>query len=171
MLSQIQLLADIGEMLADKYGITEVETRHIEAIAAAATLICDEFKRSRVASESCKGLAAWVCSDDVGLSSLEMARKLAPLAGLGECPKHRYQTHGNYPHDPDDLGRCLKLLRCVPELRAHLGAMAECGPVWAGYVAQWDEMERLFAEEALTKNCPKLYALMKTIESAVRKQP
>jgi hypothetical protein len=171
MLSQIQLLADIGKMLTDKYGIKEAEARHWNAMIGAANLLCAEFNRPRVGAESCKGLAAWVCSDDVGLSSLAMARKLAPLAGLGECPPHRYQTHGNYPHDPDDLSRCLKLLRCVPELRAHLGAMAECGPVWAGYVAQWDEMERLFAEEAPTKRCPKLYALMKTIESAARKQP
>ena len=171
MLSQMQLVADIGKMLADKHGIEEVEARHIDAIIRAANLLCAEFNRSRVDAESCKGLAAWMGSDDVGLSSLTMARKLAPLAGLGECPPHRYQTHGNYPHDPDDLSRCLKLLRCVPELRAHLGAMAECGPVWAGYVAQWDEMERLFAEEAPTKNCPKLYALMKAIQGAIRKQP
>ena len=60
-------------------------------------------------------------------------------------------------------GRCLGLLEAVPELRPHLPAMADESPVWAALVARWDELERLFAEEAPTGRCPKLYALMKEL--------
>ena len=164
-LNQMQLVADIGKVLSERHGITDVEPRHVNAIIAAADLICAEFGRDRIGAESCKTLGAWVGSDDVGLSSLAMARKLAPLAGLGDCPPHRYRTAGNYPHDPDDLSRCIKLLAVVPSLRAHLGAMAECGPIWAGYVARWDEMESLYAKEAPTGKCARLYALMKQIQA------
>ena len=167
-INQMQLVADIGKALSERHGIAEVEARHLNAIVAAADLICAAFARERIGAESCKTLGAWIGSDDVGLSSLSMARKLAPLAGLGECPPHRYRTNGDYPRDPDDLSRCIKLLAVVPSLRPHLGAMAECGPIWAGYVAQWDEMERLYAEEEPTRKCPKLYALMKQIQAGAR---
>ena len=149
-LSQMQLVADIGKVLSERHGITDVEARHVNAIIAAADLICAEFGRDRIGAESCKTLGAWVGGDDVELSSLAMARKLAPLAGLGECPPHRYRTLGDYPHDPDDLSRCIKLLSVIAVSarppRGNGGVRFNLG---SSYVARWDEMERCMPKRRL----------------------
>lgn len=165
---QMKLVADIGDLLARKYGIKDVSARHVNAIIKAADLLVLEFGQEDRVAKAGAGLAAWIASDDVGLSSLCMARTLAPMAGLGPCPAHRYSGGINYPHDPDDLGRCIRLLDVVPALRPHIAKMAEVHPVWAAYVANWDAMEALYVKEASNGRAPELYKLMKRLqESAV----
>lgn len=44
------------------------------------------------------------------------------------------------PYDPDDFGRCHKLLAMVPEFRARMDRLKECGPEWAALVDHWDEL-------------------------------
>jgi hypothetical protein len=69
------------------------------------------------------------------------------------------------PHDPDDFGRCSRLLAAPWALgwRARLPEMGKLSPVWAAIAARWAEMEALFAEEYPTGQGPKLYALMKSL--------
>ena len=76
----------------------------------------------------------------------------------------------SYPHDPADLGRCLRLLEAVPEWRSRLGEMAECSTVWARLVARWEEMEVAMRDEVgigweKGYEAPKTYALMRVIQS------
>lgn len=162
-LDQMQLVCDIGKLLADKHGVGDVSARHMNAIIDAANRLCDEFNRADVIAPDGGGLAAWFGSDHVGMSSAYMARRLAPLAGL-VCPPHRLRDEHAYPYDPSDFWRCLKLLDAVPALRLHIGAMSSFGPVWAAYVENWPEMERLYSEEHQTGAAPKLYALMKRLQ-------
>lgn len=162
-LDQVKLVCDIGKLLSDKHGVVDVSVRHMNAIIDAANRICDEFNRNDVTAVAGAGLAAWFGSDHVGMSSAFMARRLAPLAGL-VCPPHRIRDVFAYPHDPSDFWRCLKLLEAVPELSAHVPAMAEHGPIWLAYVKHWAEMTALFAEEESTGSCPQLYALMKRLQ-------
>lgn len=45
-----------------------------------------------------------------------------------------------YPHDPDDFGRCHRLLLLYPEWRARLDEMGAVNKGWAALVAKWDEI-------------------------------
>jgi len=83
----------------------------------------------------------------------------------------------SYPLDPDDFGRCYRLLLRVPLWRERIGEMAKYGRVWAALAAAWDELEAMWAEEVGTKlerpygkSAPKMYARMKEIEDAARRR-
>lgn len=162
---QMELTTAILQLLERKYRVKSVSARHMDAVIKAADAICDEFNREDRHAPKNGGLALWIASDHVGMSSLFMARTLAPIAGLGKCPPHRYADEGpRYPYDPDDLWRCVGLLEAVPELRPHVPEMAKTHPVWAAYVKHWDEMMTLCAEEVPSKEAPKLYALMQRLQ-------
>lgn len=79
----------------------------------------------------------WLLSGDTGLSSESILKHM-----LG-----RTDGQNGYPLDPDDLGRCLRLLEIFPEWKPRVGEMAQYSPGWAGQVAKWDELESLMAEE------------------------
>jgi hypothetical protein len=81
----------------------------------------------------------WLAGEDTGSSSKAMAFWLA--FGV----KRRWPDH---PHDPSDLGRCIRLLDAAPYLRKRLPEMAELSPVWAEIVNDWSELERLWRHEA-----------------------
>ena len=108
-------------------------------------------------------LAEWHAGSDTGSSSKSIAAKMS-----GVSPD-RYGWA--YPHDPDDLGRCLRLLRLIPEWQPRISEMAECGHMWRRLVPHWEELSRsmegecgLFWEKA--KAAPKTYAMMRKILEA-----
>ena len=108
----------------------------------------------------------WRSEADTGRSSIAIAVMLT-TGKYGNVTEH-------HPHDPEDLGRCLRLLRIIPEWRDRIGEMAACGPVWAALSARWDDLERsmtdetgLFGEKA--KAALKTYALMRGIIEAGRR--
>lgn len=84
-----------------------------------------------------RGLA-WLAGRDTGASS-----KAICLHMLG----HRFGEHADYPRDPDDLGRCLRLLDLMPEWKLRLSEMAAYGPVWRGLVEKWDHLAAMMADE------------------------
>lgn len=105
-------------------------------------------------------LLKWSLGCDTGASSKFMASWLLAVA-KPDCWRE-------YPSDPSDLGRCLRLLRIVPELSADFARMAHAGPVWAALVARWGELERSMAEECgidgeKQREAPRTYALMNSI--------
>ena len=63
------------------------------------------------------------------------------------------------PHDPDDFGRCHRLLQAFPEWRSRLDEM-RAHPGWGPLVDAWSELEALYAEEIQSGKAPKLYARM-----------
>ena len=81
----------------------------------------------------------WIGSQDTGASSKSI---WVHMMG-GRRPKYGWA----YPHDPDDLGRCLRLLRLIPEWKPRLPEMATRSAVWAGLVAHWDEIASMMADE------------------------
>lgn len=110
----------------------------------------------------------WLANGRVGISSKTMALWLA----FGR--RNERDPHHNYPHDPDDLDRCLKLLEAAPLLRPELHRMAQLGPVWAALVARWDEIERSHLDEVglgwtKAQSAPKTYELMRDVIDAARK--
>lgn len=152
-ISQIELVASILKWL-DRQGAKRLTHRAINAVIEAATQITEQVNRPAVGASDGMGLAAWLASDDTGMSSERMAYL---LSGGPECKKA-------YPYDPDDFGRCYRFLKAVPDARARLPLMAGDGPEWMAYVDHWDEMEKLYEEERPTGRAPKLYALMKRLQ-------
>lgn len=171
-LSQIELVAAIGEHIsrkAEEAGLPDppMISRQMNAVIEAANLIVEAFEQDYTPSHPGSGLMGWLASDETGLSSREMARKLAPLAfseGVMRVPGEPLHFRGpNYPHDPSDLGRCVALLDAAPELRPHIPAMAEVCPEWAALVGSWDELEKLYREERPSGRAPRCFARMRQL--------
>jgi len=99
----------------------------------------------------------WMAGGDVGLSSKAIAMHMS----AGWCD-------GSYPHDPADLGRCLRLLNLFPEWKPRIKEMARYGDVWERYVTHWDEMEEQMSNEvgidwSKARSAPLTYDMMKMI--------
>lgn len=103
-------------------------------------------------------LVSWMNSGDTGISSKAL---VAHMTG-GDVP-HRWGW--GHPSDPDDLGRCLRLLALFPEWTPRIVEMAQRGPAWAGLAARWNEIATSMAEEVgigweKGRSAPKTYGLM-----------
>jgi hypothetical protein len=101
--------------------------------------------------------SGWLAGEDTGASSQAIA---AHMLGL--------PSDGAYPHDPADLGRCLRLLRLVPEWETRIQEMARYGKAWELLLAQWSFLAGSMAAEVgfdweRGRKAPKTYALMKRI--------
>ena len=158
-LNQLGLIQALLKELT-KQGIKgELHHRYFNAVIRAADVVCDEFARETVVAPAGAGLAAWIASDEVGASSLCMARTLSHVAGM-ECPKHRYRNENRHPLDVSDFRRCVQMLDAVPELREHIPAMKALGPIWSRLADKWTELERMYATERGKAKCPKTHALL-----------
>jgi hypothetical protein len=96
----------------------------------------------------------WLRGRDTGTSSLTILDVLAGYA------TDRYDV----PRDPDDFGRCYRLLHLFPQFQARLPEVAARFPEWKPLVERWAELEALYEEELPNRTAPKLYALMKELE-------
>lgn len=96
----------------------------------------------------------WLRSRDTGTSSLTILEVLAGYAT---------DRHG-VPHDPDDFGRCYRLLHLFPQFQSRLPEVAIRFPEWKPLVERWAELEALYEEELPNRTAPKLYALIKKLE-------
>lgn len=100
----------------------------------------------------------WLANGRVGQSSKTMA-----LIALGaEIERVAY------PHDPDDLNRCLLLLRDAPTVRESFDKIAASCEEWACLIARWDEIESTFLTEvglnwSHGERATKTYNLMESI--------
>lgn len=81
--------------------------------------------------------ARWLLSQDVGVSSMAICAHM-----LGEKTDDT-----GYPHDPSDLGRCIRLLKLFPQWESRIPEMSKYGPGWAGLVAQWQTIVDLYHNE------------------------
>lgn len=107
------------------------------AIINAANDIVAEYGREPVMATPGMGLSAWLDSDDTGASSLFMAYVLCH--DRLNVWRGRKAPGNNYPRDPDDLGRCIRLRDAVPEFGGRISEMASHGAHWAAVVNNWDE--------------------------------
>lgn len=112
-----------------------------------------------------RAAVAWVVGDDTGISSKMIFAKMLGAESAPSMPKH------SHPRDPDDFGRCYRLLDRVPQWRARIGEMADISPTWRRLAEHWDELTALYEEEIGT-GCdrfahfgrgPRLYARMKAL--------
>jgi hypothetical protein len=97
----------------------------------------------------------WLHSTDTGISSRAI---FSVMTGTKERMLDRWGF--GYPLDPDDFGRCYRLLNLFPEWKPRMGEMAPISSEWRRLVENWSELNDLFEEESPSKSCPKLYARM-----------
>ncbi|EPL9568138.1 hypothetical protein MMK73_000179 [Providencia rettgeri] len=153
-INQIDLIAAISNEVEKQIPGIPAETRYMNAIIKAATLVCDEFKKPLVKASEGMGLTAWLASDDVGASSKYMA---AVLSKRFDAPNH-------YPLDPADLARCIRLINAVPEFKERLWIMRARSIQWSFVIDNWDKWKELY-EAGEGK---KLYQEMKLTYESLR---
>jgi len=113
---------------------------------------------------------AWVAGPDTGMSSRAIWAHM-----MGATPAKEWGGVA-YPADPDDFGRCYRLLCLMPEWRARMGEMARYGRVWAALSGAWDELSWLYETEIgsgqdtahgyFGKSAPMLYERMRALIEA-----
>jgi len=156
-ISPIELFAGLTEILA-KHGITHLTSKQTNEVLEGAKLIVGAVNRVPVMATPNMGIAAWLECDDTGRASRFMAWTL--MGAKAGVPL----AENDHPHDPSDLGRCLRFLEACPGIKDKLLVMGEnCGAVWRGLILQWDALEGLYREELPTGTAPKLYAIMQQI--------
>lgn len=103
---------------------------------------------------------AWLLGTDTGSSSLTIFSVLSANhagAAMARC------GWPSTPLDPDDFGRCYRLLLAFPAWRERLSQVVTVYPEWGPLVREWNQIEALFLEEAPSGRAPKCYALMKRL--------
>ena len=78
----------------------------------------------------------WLLSGDTGTSSKTIC---AVMTGS-------HSRDDSVPHDPDDFGRCYRLLLAFPVWRLNLHKMGEAHKAWGPMVAAWGDLEALYAK-------------------------
>lgn len=101
----------------------------------------------------------WRNGRDTGMSSVALVSYLMGWPIPDELVGESRRT----PRDPADLGRCIRALDALPELRARLQEARGISPQWAALIDAWDEVERLYRLEAPTGSAPLCYARMKQL--------
>lgn len=153
-IDQMKLFLAINSELTRQH--PDIPSDHrANVIIKAANMICDEYAREMILATEGMGLPAWLDSDDTGASSLYMAWILS--AGQFGYWQGRPQPTINYPHDPDDLGRCIRLIKAVPEFADQLHLMAHVGDKWQMVINRWERWCDLYRKE----DWELLYAEMK----------
>jgi|GEM_PF-3496553 len=84
-----------------------------------------------------KSVDEWWKGHDTGISSRAIYRRMMGY------PRTR-EAFGDCPADPDDFGRCYRLLLIAPEWRARIGEMSANGKQWARLAEHWDELTAMY---------------------------
>lgn len=94
----------------------------------------------------------WIGNGDTGTSSLT----------IWAVMMKRVSPHGHFdiPHDPDDFGRCYRLLKIMPSWRDRLPEVVARCKEWAPLVEHWDELTALYERDRPTGRCSDLYDRM-----------
>lgn len=98
----------------------------------------------------------WLHGFDTGTSSKTIFEVLSGRPVLGSW-------NASIPYDPDDFGRCFRLLEIFPEWKNRLPEVAKKYPAWTPLVEHWAELEALYIEELPKGRAPKLYERMKAL--------
>jgi len=153
----IDQMSKISKM-ADALGFGLVDAGAAQALGATlvitnqqgSQIIRDEIEK-RNSGKSAED--AWLFGADTGMSSKSIFGVMTGKP-VGE---------GSFPWDPDDFGRCYRLLAKFPGWRSRLSEVSQKYPAWSGLVENWDELTALYEEELPRNRAPKLYARMQEL--------
>lgn len=83
----------------------------------------------------------WAENGEHGMSSKAMFNCLSK--NLNIC---KFGNYENTPSDPDDFGRCYKLLKAVPQWRLRLIELSVLSTGWKNLVENWDVLEKMYEQ-------------------------
>lgn len=100
----------------------------------------------------------WLAGDDTGISSESLAFEFLKIE-----KKDKWGCRP--PFDPADLGRCLRLIKLVPEIRKCVDSLAIKNDGWKKIAPHWDELSKSMEDEvgidwSKGKRAPITYDLM-----------
>lgn len=101
--------------------------------------------------------------DDMGMSS-------KTIYSVFQRDKSCLDSHPDIPYDPDDFGRCYRLLKKIKQGKELIEKVAKEYPMWTPFAREWDELTRLWEEESQRpeKTAPKLYKKMQELVKEAR---
>jgi hypothetical protein len=108
----------------------------------------------------------WLMGRDTGISSRTIYSVM-----MNQVPSFPVvQGYYNVPHDPDDFGRCHRLLVLFPEWRQRLPEVVDRFPEWGPMVREWDQLTKMFTTgfNAAGSDGGKMYKLMRQLEEEGR---
>lgn len=80
-------------------------------------------------------MAQWIVGRDTGTSSKVIWSVMNMVTPDYQSP----------PSDPDDFGRCYRLLKAAPaHWRKHLGLVSQTYPEWSALVREWDTLTEMY---------------------------
>jgi hypothetical protein len=94
----------------------------------------------------------WPTSRDTGTSSATIWHVFTG--------QRLYGNDFDVPYDPDDFGRCYRLLKLCPEWEAQLEDVAERFPKWKRFVIKWPKLKELYEEALKTGDGNRMYEFM-----------
>jgi hypothetical protein len=103
----------------------------------------------------------WLLGPDTGTSSLTIFSVLSEKHAGRAMVRVRHGLGPSPPWDPDDFGRCYRLLEMFPAWKERMQEVADRYPTWAKLVQDWGYLWALWEEESPSGECPKLYDAMK----------
>jgi hypothetical protein len=105
----------------------------------------------------------WLHGGHRGISSNAIVERLTGLPCMDG-----WDMRFSNPSDPADLGRCIRLLIAVPELRPRFEEMRSVSPEWGALVNHWEELAALYYEELPTGRARKCYSRMRELIDGAR---
>lgn len=154
----IQSVSGALRVETDK-GFLYIQSNNMKDIKASTLGIVPNFDQEVSILSVPASLVKWIQDGSRGLSSDFMANTLFGLPSKGESD-YWDPSEYNYPHDPDDLSRCLAFLEQVPEAKERLHELSETGSEWAGLIDHWDDLVTMFNNKD-----DGLYKAMKSAQS------
>lgn len=97
----------------------------------------------------------WFLSGDTGVSSQTI------VAAAYGVPTKIYR--GDAPHDPADFGRCYRLLRRYPMLRALAFPSLARRAEWKWIVRCWDDLEKVYRRDLPTGRSHELFCIIQAL--------
>ncbi len=107
----------------------------------------------------------WIAGRDTGRSSKTIWAVM--MGVMADGPR---QSDLDYctPSDPDDFGRCFRLLDRVPEWKSRMVEMGKIFPAWIPLAREWGRLTDLYRTEHPSGRCPQLYDALKTLNDEGR---
>jgi len=160
--NQILMVAAILKELHDQ-GF-ESHQKLLDGAVEAANVVVDAARSiDEVSDKKTMTVAEWLLGGDTGRSSEFMARVLSDM------PADSFDGKNDYPRDPSDFGRCVRMLEKIPNLYRRLGRMRKHGLIWSALVDKWYSFRELYRSEAPSGKCPVLYREMRALFDSVEK--
>jgi hypothetical protein len=159
ILNQRQLDAIVpvmNDLMQGKVSQKKFESACIKALEQAGCPVGYDTAIPGAESTVAERAQGWILNGQVGMSAKAIYCQMT-----GNTDKDRW----NYPHDPDDLNRCLLLLDLIPEWKPRMIEMAQRGPAWKGLAENWESISATFIDEVgldwcKARSAPKTYDLM-----------